>query len=193
MGMGKLLKDLRERVEKLKAAGPAPAVAYQAPAGDVEADEAFAAARGGDVAALARLPELIAGRGWADWIGDLGRQATYQVVHRAAGGDPVWKAGLTEKVNRLWAELLGPDPSPLDGVLARRVVNSWVAVHALEIEQAVRPPSDPKAAAHLDRALSRAHRRLVEATRALAAVRRPRRPPGVAQVNVAAGSMVVNN
>ena len=66
-------------------------------------------------------------------------------------------------MNRLWAELLGPDPSPLDGVLARRVVNSWVAVHALEIEQAVRPPSDPKAAAHLDRALSRAHRRLVEA------------------------------
>jgi hypothetical protein len=91
-------------------------------------------------------------------------------------------------VNQLRLGLLGPDPTVLDAILVRRVLNAWVAVHGLEVEQAVRPPADPKVAAYLDRRLTQAQRRLTDACRALAAVRR--RP---VQVNVAAGPMVVNN
>jgi hypothetical protein len=184
--MRKLLQDLSDRIDKLKAAGLQPAVRYAAPADDPEAAEAFEQARAGDAAALARLPELIAGRGWVDWVGDLGRQATHQLVHAAAGGDPVWKAGLAEKVKQLRLALLGPDPTVMDEILVRRIVNAWVSVHILEVEQAVRPPADPRLAGYLDRRLTQAQRRQTDACRALAAVRR--RP---VLVNVAAGPMVI--
>ena len=42
--------------------------------------------------------------------------------------------------------MLGPDPTPLDRLLVRRVVNGWVAVHVLELELAIHPPADPRAA-----------------------------------------------
>jgi hypothetical protein len=186
------MKALKSRLDKLTAAlknfKPGPAINYVAPADDPEAAEVFAKARAGDPVALARLPDLIAGRGWANWLGDLGQQATRQLIYRASGGDAVWEAGLTAKVRDLRRELLGPDPTPLDEVLVRRVIVNWVAVHTLEVEQAVRPPADPRAAEHLDRALSRAQRRLTEAAKALAAVRRL----GVTVVMNVAGRQQVN-
>jgi hypothetical protein len=193
--MKRELKQLRARIDQLKAAalaGPVPLVKYDAPADDAAAVEVFAKARAGDPAAREKVRELIVSRDWVVWVGDLARQATCQLIDRAAGGDPVWAAGLNEKADALRKGLLGENPSVLEDLLARRVVNGWVTTHALELESAVRPPLDPKSRDHLDRALSRAQKRYAEAIRELARVRRLQAPRLLNQLNVVANQAVVN-
>lgn len=182
--MRRELRNLADQIDTLKAATlkPAPMILYHAPANDAEAVELFAQARAGDAAALDRVRKLIADRGWAGWLGDLGRQAARQLIRTAAGNDPVWEAGITEKATALRAELLGPNPSALDDLLVRRVVNGWVALHALELELAVRPPADRRDRDYLDRALSRAQKRMTDAARELARVRRLTLPAVLARV-----------
>ncbi len=172
--MKRELRQLSDQIDRLKAAAEklAPMVRFKAPAGDAEAVELFAQARAGDAAAVEKVRGLVAQRGWAGWLGDLGQQATRQLIRAAAGADPVWAAGITEKADALRRDLLGPNPSALDDLLARRVVNGWVAVHALELELAVRPPADRRAWDYLDRALTRAQKRMADAARELTRVRR---------------------
>jgi hypothetical protein len=186
--MRRELKQLRAAIDELQAreAGPSPVVKYDAPAADAEAVELFDKARAGDGAAQDRLHALVRQRDWVDWLGDLGRQATRQLVWKACGGDRAWEAGITQKANALHAELLGESPGVLERLLARRVVNGWLAVHALELELAVRPPHDARDRSHLDAALTRAHKRYVEAIRELARVRRLQAPQILAQINVVA-------
>src|SRR5262245_57735821 len=119
-------------------------------------------------------------------------RGTHQLIARAAGDDPVWKAGITEKVSAISRSLLGDNPSVLEELLVRRVVNGWVTTHALELELATRPPVDPKLRQHLDRALCSAQRRLAEAVRELARVGRLRAPKILAQLNVAKAQKVAN-
>ena len=188
------LATLATAIQELskRAAGPTPVLKYDAPANDAEAVEVFGKARAGDPAAVAQVGTLIRDRNWVTWIGDLGRQATHQLVHAASGGDPVWKAGITEKVNALRQELLGDQPTVLEEVLARRVLNGWLATHALELELTLRPPTAPRDRAHLDAALSRAQKRLAEAVRELARVRKLQAPSILAQLNVVASQTVMN-
>ncbi len=188
------LATVKAAVQELKAraAGPTPLVRYAAPADDAEAVELFAQARAGDAAAQNKVGALIRDRGWVDWLGNLGRQATRQLILKAAGGDPVWEAGIAEKANALRRELMGERPTVLEELLVRRVVNGWVATHALELELTVRPPLSARDREHLDRALSRAQKRFAEAARELARVRRLQAPAILAQLNVAAVQTVVN-
>src|SRR5579883_75345 len=176
--MKKLKRDIEALIQRVQEnqAKPSPVVRYAAPAGDAEAAEVFQKVRDGDPAAADRVRALIRERDWVDWIGDVGRQATHQLIGRLAGGDPVFRAGLTEKAAALRDEVLGPDPTVLEQLLARRVVNGWLHTHALELELAVRPPRDAKAKDYLDRALTRAQKRLAEAVRELARVRRLQAP-----------------
>jgi len=128
--------------------------------------------------------ELIRQRGWVEWVGDLGRQATGHLIGRATGGDVVWQAGVEEQVRAMSAELLGPNPGVLEELLVRRAVNGWVAVHALELEAAVRPPADRRNKAFLDAAIGRAQRRMTQALVELARVRRLQAPRVVARLTV---------
>ncbi len=181
------IQQLKEAVAGLK-----PLVEYEAPTKDTEAIEVFAKARAGDANAQAQLRELIRTREWVNWIGDLGQQATRKLIHKAASGDVVWKAGIAEKVRVIRDELLGDQSSMLEGLLVRRVVNGWIAVHALELELTVRPPANARDRAHLDAALSRAQKRFTEAVRELARVRRLQAPKILAQLNLAATQTIVN-
>ncbi len=187
-GEWRMKRELRTLVDQIAAlkdgmAKAMPLINYTAPAGDAEAVELFAQARAGDAAALAKVRGLIAVRGWAGWLGDIGQQATRQLVWRAAGGDPVWDAGIAAKADALRKDLLGANPSALDDLLARRVVNGWVAVHALELELAVRPPADRRAREYLDRALTRAQKRMTDAAREFARIRRLALPAVLTRVN----------
>jgi hypothetical protein len=65
---------------------------------DAQAVELFAQARAGDAGAVAQVQAMIRDRKWADWIGDIGKEATHQLIARAVGDDPVWKTGIAEKV-----------------------------------------------------------------------------------------------
>lgn len=186
-----LLKDAIQELDR-RAAERKPVVNYEAPTGDAEAAELFAQVRKGDADAQNRLYKLIRERHWVEWIGDLGRQATRQLIWQAAGGDPVWEVGITEKANALRASLLGDKPTVLEELLVRRVVNGWVATHALELELTVRPPTIPRDREHLDKALTRAQKRFSEAVRELARVRQLKAPAILAQLNVTATQTVVS-
>ena len=142
----------------------------------------FAKARAGDADAQARVYALIRDRRWADWLGDLGRQATRQLVRKAAGGDAVWEAGIAEKADALRRQLVGEKPTALEELLVRRVVNGWLAVHTIELELTLRPPVEARDRAHLDAALSRAQRRMTEAVGELARVRRLQAPTILARL-----------
>src|SRR5262249_1622785 len=119
------LKHLRKAIDELqaRAAPPGPMLTYTAPADDAQAVEGFAQARAGDADAQAKVRALIVSRKWVGWVGDLARQATYKLISLATAGDPVWVAGLEEKVNALWRDLAGVNPSVLESLLVRRVVN----------------------------------------------------------------------
>jgi hypothetical protein len=88
----------------------------------------------------------------------------------------VWKAGITEKAEALRKELLGEEPTILDHLLVRRVVNGWIATSALELELTHRPPENPRSKEHLDKALTRAQKRMAQAIGDLARVRRLQAP-----------------
>ena len=178
-GLADSIQELRTTMEKQK-----PLLNYSAPAGDTEAIEVFAKARAGDTEALARVQEIIVDRNWVSWVGDIARQATFQLIDKAAAGDPVWKAGLAEKANALRRELLGSNPSALDDLLVRRVVNGWLTTHTIEMEVAVRRPTTHREREQLDRELTRAQKRMTDAVRELARVRRLALPDVLAQVNI---------
>ncbi len=162
---------------------PRPLIDYQAPSDDAEAVAVFAAARAGDADAVARLPALIRDRRWVEWVGDLGRQASHQLVWRVAKTDPVLKAGLQAKLADLWAELAGASPTVLETLLVRRVLNGWLLTHAVEIELAV--AADPKLQDRLDRLLARSQRRMTQAVGELARVRRLQAPAVLARLQPA--------
>ena len=149
------LKAMIEKATGPAAAGPRPMLTYNPAAEDAPAVEAFAKARTGEAGAAAKVQ----GADPRPRLGELGRghrPAGDVPTRGAAGDDPVWVAGLTEKATALLDELHGPNPTVLDRLLARRVVNGWVATHALELELTLRPPADRRAKEeHLDRALSR--------------------------------------
>lgn len=178
-GLADTIQELRTTMEKQK-----PLLDYNAPAADAEAVEVFAKARAGDRAALARVQGIIVDRKWVSWVGDIGRQATAQLIDMAAAGDPVWKAGLTEKANEMRRDLLGPNPSALDELLVRRVVNGWLTTHTIELELAVRRPANLRVREQLDRELTRAQKRMTDAVRELARVRRLSLPDVLAQINI---------
>lgn len=192
--MQRELMAIRAQVDALKeqAAGAKPLIEYHPPDSDTEAVALFARARAGDAGARDQLHALIRDRRWTDWLGDLGQRATRQLIAKAVGGDPVWQAGVIEKVTALRDELLGSHPTALEHLLVRRVVNGWVATHALELEQTLRPPTKLRDRAHLDASLTRAQKRMTDAVRELARVRKLQAPTILAQLNVAAAQTVVN-
>jgi hypothetical protein len=186
--MRRQLDKLKTQIDALAEAArkPRPLIDYQAPADDAEAVALFAAARAGDADAVARLPALIRDRKWVQWIGDLGRQASHQLIWRVAKSDPVLKAGLQAKLADLWAELAGDNPTALETLLVRRVLNGWLLTHAAEIELAL--ATDPKLQDRLDRLLARSQRRMTQAVGELARVRRLQAPAVFARLQLPAAS-----
>jgi len=192
------MSDLRRQLDEIKDAKEAndartrPLVNYQAPTNDTEAVELFRKARDGDEQARSDVRKLIVKRGWVEWLGNISNAATNNLIHFAAGQDPVLKAGIMEKVDGLYRQLLGDNPSILEKLLARRIVNNWIATYALELHLTVRPPGNARTKDHLDRALSRAERRMNSSITDLAKVRRLKLPVILQQVNVAEKQLIGN-
>ena len=176
--MQRIIKELENLNQERQAqrAKTVPMIHCVAPKDDAEALALFEQARNGDRSAQLQIHELIRDRKLQDVLGDLGKQSTEQLFQKSAGGDPVWKAAITEKARIMRDELLGSNPSILEELLVRRIINGWVAVYTLELEQTRRPPIDRRDREHLDKALSRAERRYTQAIRELARVRKLQAP-----------------
>ena len=92
-------------------------------------------------------------------------------------------------------ELLAGDEEPVPlpvRMAATRAAHGWLRVHILET-LSCRYKVGSASALAVERQLTLAERRLAAALKSLAVLRRLNRPVVRAQVNVAAGPMVVNN
>jgi hypothetical protein len=186
-----ILQKFRDAVDAMKNAKTDTPTVSVPPSQEAEVLKLFARARKGDDEALKQVREMIRDRNWADLLGDLGQECTLLLLERATRGDPVRKIAIVEKVHNLMAELLGDNPTVLETLLARRVINDWLAVCTLELETAVNKTEPLPRREYLDKAISRAHRRYLQSIRELAQVRklqsgflkRALRHPGRAEVH----------
>lgn len=184
------LQEYVKQREMEKAAGPSPGpkskkkgkkktaqplVVQLPPDPDPEMRKVFARANRGDKDALVRVRCWVRERQWVDRMGNLGREATQQLLAMVSAGSPVWSIGLEEMAAQFLAEVEGERPSVLEKLLARRVLNNWIAVHALEVERAVKNPKCDQLE-HLDKAISRADHRFRRSIHELAQVRRLQAP-----------------
>lgn len=120
--------------------------------------------------------------------GNLARQAQLVLIDKFCGKNLLYRESLPRKLELLRADLAGPNPTPLERLLAERVVACWLHLHHLE---AIYYGTDGMAlelARHYQRCISQAQRRYLAAVKTLAAVRKLALP--VLQVNVAESQQI---
>lgn len=102
--------------------------------------------------------------------GDLARHAEKAWIDLVVGADSFTRLAVASQVERLKAELAGPDPSPLEKLLAEHVAVAHLAERQAEMSAAQTGGSIPQAAFRLKKAES-AQRRFLAAARSLATLR----------------------
>ena len=120
-----------------------------------------------------------------DKVGDWARTAEDSLVKLTAK-NPLIQEALHSKLNALRREIGGPDPSPLEDLLARRIAACWLQVHYLETIYAVNVENNGLSgrwSESMQRSIDRAQRRYLSAIRTLVQVRRLLAP--MVQVNIA--------
>ncbi len=120
-----------------------------------------------------------------DKIGDWARTAENSLV-KLTSKNPLTQEALHSKLNTLRREIGGPDPSPLEDLLARRIAACWLQVHYLETIYAVNVENNGLSgrwSESMQRSIDRAQRRYLSAIKALVQVRRLLGP--MVQVNIA--------
>jgi hypothetical protein len=110
--------------------------------------------------------------GLADDAGDLARLVEEAWIERIAGSSLLHVESLRRRVETMKRELITPDATPLEKLLAGRIVIAWLAAQHSELAEAV-SGNDGQALASLKmKRAESANRRLVTAATALAKVRR---------------------
>jgi hypothetical protein len=144
-------------------------------------------AQDGDPTALPAVRKILdADPGLWRTTGDLAFQAEATWLKTISGKDEVAKECFARKAKALRRELAGASASPLERLLAERIVLCWIAVHHAEIVHAQTMPSQTFAQGeYYQERLDRAQRRYLAAIRALATLRRLQQRTPVVQVNVA--------
>lgn len=128
-------------------------------------------------------------------LGDVAGHAEDAIVAMFAGTNVVLREAARAELRSQAKRLLkdgGDEPSATERLIAQRAAHNWHVVHCLETLMTHESEGGPAAAA-LDKALSRAERRLLSSLKALETLRRLRLPTvKVGQVNVGAAVQVNN-
>ncbi len=106
-------------------------------------------------------------------------------VGRICSDDLILKEALSLQLETMREEVAGPEPSPLEQLLAERVVACWLQLQHAEAAYAAnlgKPTTSQDE--HYQRRLDRLHRRYLSAIRSLAQVRKLLKPT-VTQINLA--------
>lgn len=128
-------------------------------------------ANAGEAGALAELEEFLKGHPEVLAVaGDLARHAEKVWIDIVVGTDSFTRVAVTSQVEHLKAELAGPDPSPLERLLADHVVMAHLAERQAELSAAQTDGSIQQASFRLKKAES-AQRRFLAATKSLATLR----------------------
>jgi hypothetical protein len=141
-------------------------------------------AQHGDKTSLPALREVLKDPAAVNELGgDLARQAQLHLIAKFSGENLLFKESVRHKLDLLRAELAGPSPTPLEGLLVERVVACWLHLHYLEVIYANKESMSLEMGAYYQRCLSAAQKRYLAAIKALALVRKLAVP--VLQVNIA--------
>ena len=120
-----------------------------------------------------------------DKIGDWALKAEDSLVKLTAK-NPLIQEALHSKLNALRREIGGPDPSPLEDLLAQRIAACWLQVHHIETIYALNVENNGlggRWSESMQRSMDRAQRRYLSAIKTLVQVRRLLGP--MVQVNIA--------
>jgi hypothetical protein len=138
----------------------------------------------GDAATLPALREMLKNRAAIDLLGgNLARQVERSLVADAAGKNLALKEALLRQLEVLRADLAGPNPTPVERLLAERAVTCWLHLYDLEVRFVQSRNLTINQADYQQRALDRAHKRYLSALKALVTVRKLALP--ALQVNIA--------
>jgi hypothetical protein len=139
----------------------------------VELREVFNRARRGDLGALPRLRELLDDRPelWQSY-GDVAKHALSSWIKLIAGDDLALEESTARKADSMRAEVAGPAPSPLELLLADRVVATWLQLAHAEVMLAQARDASLKLLIFAEKRLEGATRRHINAVGALATLRR---------------------
>ena len=64
---------------------------------------------------------------------DIGRRGQWALIKTVAANDPLTEEALLARLDLLRAQVAGPDPSPLEILLAERICSLWLLLEALEM------------------------------------------------------------
>jgi hypothetical protein len=159
--------------------------------GRSETETLLARARRGDESTLPALRKLFdqAPESCAR-LGDAAELAEKALLKRAAGKDLALRELMRRRLARVRDELAGPDPTPLEQLLAERAALCWLDANVTDALYATDEGISFKQAEYQGRARERAQRRFLQAVKTLAMVRKLGLPSiqvniGENQVNVA--------
>jgi hypothetical protein len=146
----------------------------------------------GDESTLPALRQALAAHGGlVESAGNLARQVQATLVGNAAGKNLLFRESLMAKVDRLRADLAGPDPTPLENLLADRIALCWLSLHDAEARFAQAEDLTFKQAEFWQHRIDCAHRRYLSAIKTLATIRKFALP--ALQVNIARRQVNVLN
>jgi len=111
---------------------------------------------------------------------DIGRRGQGVLIKTVAANDPLTEEALMARLDLMRAEVAGPDPSPLEVLLAERICSLWLLIEALEMLVSVQLLADlPREQRspmpflqHVFKWQESANRRFLSAIRELARVRK---------------------
>lgn len=152
--------------------GP-PAKGDNLPASTEETLALVARAEKGDASATPPLRKLLDHPAAVDLLGgNLAESAERVLVNARCGENLFRREAIGRKMAHLRAELAGPNPSPVERLLAERAVLCWLHVYHLEVSSAGNGSMSTQLADHHQKCLDRAHKRYMSALKALAEVRK---------------------
>ena len=139
----------------------------------------------GEEGAMSALRELLDEHPDLAWrLGNFARLAETVMVGALCDESPVSEEGMRSQFAAMREEVAGEDPSPLERLLAERVVATWVQVQLLEgMWGTTLRKSATNQREHYQRQLDRAHRLHLSSIKTLAQIRKLA-PPAV-QINIA--------
>jgi hypothetical protein len=144
----------------------------------------FDRAQTGDVSAVPELRKLFVDRDAVDVLGgNLARDVCDKLVEKYAGKNLMVREALVRKMELLRADLAGSDASPLECLLADRIVSCWLFLHHLEALYVLKDSMSLALGDYYLRNIHRAQKSYVSAVKALATVRKLAIP--ALQVNIA--------
>jgi hypothetical protein len=170
----------------------APKPLPQPPTDGPETDALMRRAAKGDKTSTPELAALLAdgerGRATLQCAGSPAEWLRQAVARRAAGKNVLVFQAVHKKLGMVQTELEGPNPTPIERLLAERASLCWFIANYYEEQYVIEDSLTVRLADFYQRRIDRAHRRFLSAVETLARVRRLAVP--LLMVNVARNQQV---